>query len=1382
MKNITSIWNWASSLTPPTLRVRKGCTFLLIALVATGSAFANNWGEKAAWSRLKMRPNNTGYYDLLDYDYPITAGSITYDKIGGGTIDPTVEYSNEVYMVVYINTAQVPAWNDGRGGNSLMDRYDALTTEFPSVNFLTVYSEGSSTSSANATNYFSTYTPPGERVVDTDGSVRDFCDLKRSTAYKSAALAIVNTNGIVSYREFNFGFFYNAYKLHLKRITDSAYDTDVRGLFPSIPRRLPTLTTGLTTLVYSDDFEGYTSGYDLKTATRWGFDYFTQYRVDAHAGLSTNVGVGGSTAAHLYCDYNRYKEGRQKALWRSNLEHDLTVPIQDGSFEFELKKLATKTTIPMDTYNGIANTHLIITFRQTNSIAPSGYLLIKNDTFLLIDENPFIRAASETGPVALSASSWHSIKIDMDGVSNAVVTVDGQSLGTLTAGDLVGMTFRCQPDSEFLIDDVIATYNGDPVTLQANHAAYVAAAQGAAVGEAAYTEPGSMTFDTVDKDFHLAMLEAPLEPNGDLELEQLYYPGEYVNIIADNPDKPVFLSTSRDRPVNTLFSRLFAEPAPQIYDFRKQLVDQYGSSMGLYDIPFLYLEYVISDYEELRELQHETIVAKEAARTQYGYVAYWEGGSEYETDHYLMRPLIDKRFNRWVRGEGNHPMGGTHGDTGSMETGVFILFDKNGKIVWRPEGVEHPYRDCFVLFDAVLNSNTIAATSSNLPNQVGSTYSDDFESYTNDTDVVRQKCWGLDYEHDFQTGTITRGRSQHLFGGVAEGEGRFGSQALTLDNLFYLVRSFEDKHYLGTTTRAYDNWRNQGGVKHMFPAPLSNGTFSVYLRQGPKTSDKRLGGQGDAYDVHEWFYMDILDGSGSRMESVLAKGTEFKESSLQLEDNTNGSVSIAEASWVSDQFGAQYPTNGTWHKVEVIADAGMIDVLVDSTNIGTFAAASFSGIAMHTRCLESMYLDDVELTYGIPEDIETDLSELTVPEGSTNVFRVRLINPPAAETTVTVIRASGDTNLSVQDGSVLTFTTSTWSNYQAVTISASQDSDWANGSAIFNCSSPTLTNDADVTATEVDDESDPTHILPWQETFENDGTNAGTLGDLHDQHGWVIDPTTGAAVESGIGRGSSQGCKISNADASHDFTDSQNEIWVQFYAKPVFAETNTVPADASAVFYINTNGNVVAYSNTVPVTHTGITCQTGTWHQFLIHVDYAEQTWDLSVDETNVLSDHALYSSQTEFTQFLLQENSSAGMYLDDISIMLSDPKGSEPDEDGDSIPDSWEITHYGSTNVNPSAMASNGVNTVLETYIAGLNPTNPKSAFLISDLTPLTSESILDWTGVSGRVYSVFWTSNLLSGFQPLESNIAWTAIPFTDTNHPGEEKGFYKIEVELE
>ena len=103
-------------------------------------------------------------------------------------------------------------------------------------------------------------------------------------------------------------------------------------------------------------------------------------------------------------------------------------------------------------------------------------------------------------------------------------------------------------------------------------------------------------------------------------------------------------------------------------------------------------------------------------------------------------------------------------------------------------------------------------------------------------------------------------------------------------------------------------------------------------------------------------------------------------------------------------------------------------------------------------------------------------------------------------------------------------------------------------------------------------------------------------------------------------------------------------------------------------------------------------------------------------------------------------------------------------------------------TNANPAAAASNGVNTVKDCYIAGLDPTDECATFLISDFRPLTSGNTLHWQNVSGRVYSVFWASNLLNGFQPLESNIAYTAVPYTDTNHPAEEKGFYKIEVELE
>jgi PKD repeat protein len=121
-------------------------------------------------------------------------------------------------------------------------------------------------------------------------------------------------------------------------------------------------------------------------------------------------------------------------------------------------------------------------------------------------------------------------------------------------------------------------------------------------------------------------------------------------------------------------------------------------------------------------------------------------------------------------------------------------------------------------------------------------------------------------------------------------------------------------------------------------------------------------------------------------------------------------------------------------------------------------------------------------------------------------------------------------------------------------------------------------------------------------------------------------------------------------------------------------------------------------------------------------------------------------------------------------------------DSDTDGIPDEWETEYFGgSTNANPNAMAANGMNTIREAYVAGLNPTNPASVLLISDFRPLTSASTLQWQSVSGRVYSVHWTTNLFAGFQPLETNIVWPQNSWTDAVHGVQDGGFYKIKVEL-
>ena len=120
-------------------------------------------------------------------------------------------------------------------------------------------------------------------------------------------------------------------------------------------------------------------------------------------------------------------------------------------------------------------------------------------------------------------------------------------------------------------------------------------------------------------------------------------------------------------------------------------------------------------------------------------------------------------------------------------------------------------------------------------------------------------------------------------------------------------------------------------------------------------------------------------------------------------------------------------------------------------------------------------------------------------------------------------------------------------------------------------------------------------------------------------------------------------------------------------------------------------------------------------------------------------------------------------------------------DQDGDGLPDDWETTYFGGpTNANPTATASNQVNTVMETYIAGIDPTDPDAFFEFSGLGIQSSNTILSWPSVSGRVYSVYWTSNLFNNFQIIESNL--TSGAYTDNLHNAEDTGFYRIEVQLE
>ena len=116
-------------------------------------------------------------------------------------------------------------------------------------------------------------------------------------------------------------------------------------------------------------------------------------------------------------------------------------------------------------------------------------------------------------------------------------------------------------------------------------------------------------------------------------------------------------------------------------------------------------------------------------------------------------------------------------------------------------------------------------------------------------------------------------------------------------------------------------------------------------------------------------------------------------------------------------------------------------------------------------------------------------------------------------------------------------------------------------------------------------------------------------------------------------------------------------------------------------------------------------------------------------------------------------------------------------DGDGNGLPDWWEQFYFSATGVDPNVLCANGVNTRIEAYVAGIDPNNPDAFFGITGGD--TEKGVLWWNAVSGRVYAIYWSTNLLTGFLPMQTN--YTGGAFTDAVHGAEGKCFYKLDVRL-
>lgn len=119
----------------------------------------------------------------------------------------------------------------------------------------------------------------------------------------------------------------------------------------------------------------------------------------------------------------------------------------------------------------------------------------------------------------------------------------------------------------------------------------------------------------------------------------------------------------------------------------------------------------------------------------------------------------------------------------------------------------------------------------------------------------------------------------------------------------------------------------------------------------------------------------------------------------------------------------------------------------------------------------TVHIDDIAFGPETPAPaIITDKGSVNVPEGGTATVLVKLGAQPTGNVSVSVNRASGDSDITVQSGGTLTFTPSTWNVYQSVTLAAGEDVDTVNDVAVIRFSGTGAVS-TDVTAVEIDNDA-----------------------------------------------------------------------------------------------------------------------------------------------------------------------------------------------------------------------------------------------------------------------------------------------------------------------
>ncbi len=135
----------------------------------------------------------------------------------------------------------------------------------------------------------------------------------------------------------------------------------------------------------------------------------------------------------------------------------------------------------------------------------------------------------------------------------------------------------------------------------------------------------------------------------------------------------------------------------------------------------------------------------------------------------------------------------------------------------------------------------------------------------------------------------------------------------------------------------------------------------------------------------------------------------------------------------------------------------------------------------------------------------------------------------------------------------------------------------------------------------------------------SDGFETNSLGeDLSGVGGWVVSTNdvpgvSGRATVTNAPQTAAEGsnyASLTNATLSQAFTGNLSNVWSTAYVQLVFTESPaSFPANATAVYFVGTNGLIQAYDGGARTTLTHTAIETGTWARISVELDYVNDTY-----------------------------------------------------------------------------------------------------------------------------------------------------------------------------